>query len=376
MSRVERASEPDPELQDLVSMLGYFKKEGGRYAPSGFWDSLNRLHVQDLLAGNYPFFKRTLAFQYFTWLPSPTNVQVRNLARIWMRHPGIAAIGPRLTCSPRQQFPPSVTRISGPRFRAPTPIYLMFYRLFVGLLRHYAEREDRIHLVERLEEPPEGGPLRMYWDRRLVSQDLYNSILELLAIDRSVHLDPNSSRVAELGAGYGRLAYVFLKSEMCKQYVIVDIPPALYVSQRYLSEVLPGLRFFRFRPFENFSEAAEEFKSSRVCFLTPDQLEHLPSKYFDLFISISSLQEMKMELVSRYISLIDKLTGGHCYLKQWREWRNPIDGVSIGYRDYPIPGSWRRMFARRHPVQSGMFEALWEVPRRGGERQELAASPA
>ena len=130
----------------------------------------------------------------------------------------------------------------------------------------------------------------------MVSQDLYNSILELRAIDRFVHLAPNSSRVAELGAGYGRLAYVFLKSEMCKQYVIADIPPALYVSQRYLRVVFPELRFFRFRPFEDFSEVADEFESSKVCFLTPDQLERLPAKYFDLFITISSLQEMKMEL--------------------------------------------------------------------------------
>ena len=172
---VERVREPDPGLQDLVSMLEYFEKEGGEYAPSSFWDSLNRLHVRDLLAGNYPFFKRTLALQYFTWLPSPTHVQVRNLIRIWMRHPSIASIGPRLACSPRQHFPPSVTGISAPRFRTPTPIYLMFYRLFVGLLRHYAEWEDRMHLVDRLEEPPEGGPLGVYWDRRLVSQDLYNS---------------------------------------------------------------------------------------------------------------------------------------------------------------------------------------------------------
>src|SRR5213594_480272 len=100
MRRVfERVEGPDPELQSLVSMIEYFEKEGGKYAPSGFWDSLDRLHVRDLLAGNYPLFKRTLAFQYFTWLPSPTNVQVRNLVRIWMRHPSIAAIGPRLACS-------------------------------------------------------------------------------------------------------------------------------------------------------------------------------------------------------------------------------------------------------------------------------------
>src|SRR5207249_6765711 len=112
----ERVEGPDPELQSLVSMLEYFEKEGGKYAPSGFWDSLDRLHVRDLLAGNYPLFKRTLAFQYFTWLPSLTNVQVRNLVRIWMRHPSIAAIGPRLACSPRQRFPPSATRISAPRF--------------------------------------------------------------------------------------------------------------------------------------------------------------------------------------------------------------------------------------------------------------------
>ena len=58
--------------------------------------------------------------------------------------------------------------------------------------------------------------------------------------------------IIEIGAGYGRLAYVFVKARPGCKYWIVDLPPALYVSQQYLSAVLPDRKVFTFRHFENF----------------------------------------------------------------------------------------------------------------------------
>jgi putative sugar O-methyltransferase len=44
----------------------------------------------------------------------------------------------------------------------------------------------------------------------------------------------------EIGAGYGRIAYLAGSLFPVEQYVIVDIPPILAVSQNYLATVFRG----------------------------------------------------------------------------------------------------------------------------------------
>jgi putative sugar O-methyltransferase len=63
--------------------------------------------------------------------------------------------------------------------------------------------------------------------------------------------------LAELGAGYGRLGYVMLKTAQC-QYFVFDIPPALYLSQWYLTTLFPKRRAFRFRRFDTFETPSRE----------------------------------------------------------------------------------------------------------------------
>ncbi len=214
------------------------------------------------------------------------------------------------------------------------------YTVMIRLLWQYTQRHDRIGAVA-LTEPTLGDPLPVSFKGRLISQDLANSSLEVNAMARALSgRRPHS--ILELGAGYGRNAYVLLHMYPKCQYTIIDIEPALSISRWYLTNLFPP---------------------DRLHFLSPDAAMTLPSGSFDLALSISSLQEMRPDQLAGYMSLIDRLTcNGIVYIKQWRSWHNPEDNVTLRFADYPIPGRWKLIFLDRAPVQTKFQEAAWAVP--------------
>jgi len=123
------------------------------------------------------------------------------------------------------------------------------------MLWEYTKTVDKENLLENLDEPIEGNPLRIFYRDKLISQDLCNSILEYYSIMNYIPYNKKKNlTIAELGGGYGRNAFVFLKARKCK-YVLFDIPPALYTCQRYLSSIFPELKIFKFRDFKDYSES-------------------------------------------------------------------------------------------------------------------------
>ena len=80
-----------------------------------------------------------------------------------------------------------------------------------------------------------------------------------------------------------------------------------------------------------------------------------------LFINISSLHEMTRDQIAMYLKLIDRLTDGYFYTKQWKVSINPEDGISIRHEDYPIPEAWNRLYLRTPKVQVSFFEAMYRL---------------
>lgn len=344
----------EPVNDKLSYMIEVFKDAPEIYKPSAFWQNLNDLHMVQLKKDGYSNFKRTLNLRYFNFIPKLRDDQYKYLLKYWVTHPTLRVLFSRF-----YNFSPIET--------GGTINYIdkitegITYRLFVTLLWEYAKHIDKQDLLVNLQEPEAGNPLGVYYRKRLVSQDLCNSVIEYYSIVNTVAPDTSKDlTIAELGAGYGRLAYVFLKTLKCK-YAIFDIPPALYIAQEYLESVFPNLKIFPFRKISNFSEIKSEYESANICFFTPDQINCLPSPQFDLFINISSLHEMTMPQIKNYINLINKYTLGHFYTKQWMYSVNRDDGITVSYSDYPIPPVWKSVYFRSCPVQSRFFEAMYEI---------------
>jgi len=330
----------------LKAMFDEFEHYPPILLPSKYWVELNRKNMAQLANAGFKNFKRTLARNYFTWIVNPLNKQVRFLMQQagWRRSIAIvwrSLIAPRHDLMKRR--------------------HTIYYNMLSMLLWRYVQSTDDAGLLAGLDEPTEGNPPDVRLDGRLISQDLANSVIEYEAI-----LHPDVDRrdittIMELGPGYGRTAFVFLKLQPACRYILVDIPPALFVAQRYLTAVFPERTVFDFRHFDDFQAVAEEFDAASIVLLTPNQLELLPDQSVDLFINISSLHEMRMDQIEYFFAEIKRLTRRYFYFKQWKETTVPFENETIREQDYPIPAEWRKIYRAQCAVQHKFFEALYDV---------------
>jgi putative sugar O-methyltransferase len=331
----------------LTEMFEALRAARPEVLPSAFWEHYNQKNLAQLDHDGYDNFKRTIVLNYFTSIPLRHGDYQLAFLR---RHLPAAKMA---ECLLRAALTPRHSLFTWKQSRTFT--FLTF------LIWEYVASIDADGLLDRLAEPLDGNPPRIYKGGRLISQDIANATLEYKSImDMGIPRE-RVKTIVELGAGSGRTAYVFLHLLPQARYIIADIPPALYLSQRYLTGQFPDRKVFPFRLFDCYRDVAAELEDADIVFLLPHQLELLPEQSADLFINISSLHEMRTEQIAYYFDQIERLTNGYLYLKQWKESRNPYDGLVVREGDYPLRRSWSRVFWRECRIHTKFFEALLDL---------------
>jgi len=329
--------------QNLKAMFAELQRGRPEVQPSKYWVELNQSDESRLMAVGFENFKRTVALHYFTWTAIwPWDSQLRFL----MSHLPLTATVANVF---RTFRPLKHEHMSIPRSLA---VNFLSYMVW-----DYASRT--CPSLQQLTEPETGNPLRLHRQGRLISQDLANSALEAQSILGGLPGTDGIKRIGELGAGYGRNAHALLSLLPKVRYVVIDIPPALYVSQRYLSEVFPNRKTFTWRPFTSYAEIQAEFEQAELAFLLPSQIELLPDGCFDLFVNVSSLHEMRLDQIRYYFQQIRRLVRdqGWFYLKEWKVSYIPFENVIVRQEEYPM-SDWHVLFQREALVQTKFFEAL------------------
>ncbi len=344
-------------LTDLGAMWAEMELAPAIVQPSDFWRTLNERNVRQLDDEGFGRFKRTVNHNYFSWIPRTLrDDQLRAMVKAWLRQPKLAVMTARLgDVTMLEAGPERVNPFLEARSQR-------IHGLFLALLWEFVRRRDGRSLLTLLEEPELGDPVVATYRGRRISQDLCNSVYDFYSATAALpDRAPGAGGVIELGGGYGRVAWVFLKEFPQSRYILCDIPPALAIAQQYLTTLFPDRRTFRFRHFDSHAEVADELAAAKIVFLTPNQLALLKPLGVSLFVNISSLHEMRPDQIAHYIGQADRHTDGFFYTKQWEMWRNPDDDVAIGRADYPIPRTWRTIYERNHPIQRAFFHALYST---------------
>jgi putative sugar O-methyltransferase len=329
--------------------------------PSAFWKAMGEVNERVLDWSGEANFKRTLNQNYFNFIPIASDdarmLRMRRLPRDAAR----TALDQYVIDDPDCDAGSWISFYPGYYiFKEPDRAKNReLYREHLALMYEYALRRDRSGLLATLEEPKLGNPIRVHRNGRLISQDLVNSVRERNSIFAAMKGESDTHfTLAELGAGYGRLGYVMLKTTRCR-YFVFDIPPALYLSQWYLTTLFPKRRAFRFRRFDTIEEIESELIEADIGFFTPDQLAKFPAGYFDVFATISSIHEMRRDQISHYMALMGRTTKSTLYLKQQKDYVNPVDNLVIRKNDYPVPAGWAPSRERFDLINPGFFERIY-----------------
>lgn len=333
----------------IEEMIQCLKSGAKETQPSAFWDVLNKKNIEQLSIYGYENFKRTIAKNYFTWsLIATWNPQVIFL----IKHVN-------LMVTVKNIFKTLILF----KHKYLTLIESFVVSFLTLMVWEYMKQNNGELVTDIIDEPKIGNPPRIYLKRKLISEDLANSIIEFQSIIKSIPDKNRIKTICELGGGYGRNAFVFLSMMPGIKYIMIDIPPALYVSERYLSEVFPEKKIFKFRKFDSYYEIKEDFEKADILFFLSSQIELIPDKIIDLSINISSFHEMRPEQIQYYFRQFERLVSvnGYLYLKEWKDMELPFEGgIHIKMSDYPIK-NWTKIFWKTAKVQIQFFDALLKL---------------
>ena len=323
-------------------IVSSYKKSPSLYRESLFWKHYNKLNQAQLEERGYENFKQTANWNYYQFEIS----SIRNIYLLFL-----FSVTPKLE-SLKILLRSKIKNCSLPWFRR------LIYKYFIGTLYEFVAKIDSQKILDGIAEPLEGNPVLVSYKNKLLSQDVLSSTLEFYTLEEAAQISQKKFlKIAELGAGYGRLAYLItslLKNKDVK-YCIFDIPPALCVAEYYLTRVFPDIKILKFREFKNFKEIKKEFEKSQICLFLPYQLELLPPKIFDIFISISNLPEMRFKQIANYFKQINRLCRGYYYNKQFWDHFNAQDNLRMRFIDYPALPNWRPLLLRPALAQKDFF---------------------
>ncbi len=248
-------------------------------------------------------------------------------------------------------------------FSGPEPESRQVYRALLFLYYKHVSQLDTDGFLQRHAEPAVGGSA----DQELVSGrpyslDFLQSVEEAYRIREAWRLAGRTEAprvIIELGAGYGRLAYVLRKMLPECSYVILDLPEALICSQSWLSRAL-GAEVLPYEQTRNVAQLQRAtLQGGKVFLLLPHMIEAIAADAADAFVNIYSFAEMPPRSIANYFRHLDRITDGILYTKQRQLEVNELDEASITERSYPVMPHWRPLFRSVSTLYESFFEAAF-----------------
>jgi hypothetical protein len=138
---------------------------------------------------------------------------------------------------------------------------------------------------------------------RLAFRHHYHAIL-----CKNLLIEYNKPVIAEIGGGYGGLAYYLINSlkEKSFTYINFDLPEILPIISYYLMNAFPNKRIFLFGEDSTERLSLKTINSYDMILLPNFEIPKLEEKTVDLFVNFHSLSEMDFPTVQEYISVITK----------------------------------------------------------------------
>lgn len=198
--------------------------------------------------------------------------------------------------------------------------------------------------VEELAIPEIGHPWGYLWEGTLIGSKAlrYHALQSQI---QGLTCDLVRPVVAEIGAGYGGMAYYWMRGNEPRQYIDFDLPETLAVAAYHLSKALPHRRIYL---HEGGLVDWETVLSDYDVLLFPNwSIDSIPKDSVDVFLNTFSLSEMSPPVIENYLKKVAAATR-HYFL------HNNMDRAGVVNEGHErTPGS-------RYPFSEGAFKLLYK----------------
>jgi hypothetical protein len=118
-------------------------------------------------------------------------------------------------------------------------------------------------------------------------------------------LGPAKGTVAEIGGGFGGMAYYLLRDHPELTYLNFDVPESLALSSYYLMKAFPNLKFLLYGEQDLTSETIDK---SDVILMPLFELDALPEQSADICFSSHAMSDLSSEAMETYMENINRFT--------------------------------------------------------------------
>jgi hypothetical protein len=118
-------------------------------------------------------------------------------------------------------------------------------------------------------------------------------------------LDAEGATVAEIGGGFGRMAYYLLRDRPGTRYVGFDLPETVALASYYLMKAFPDLKFLC---YGEKAITRESMAEADVVMLPRFALATVPARSVDLTFTSHGLSELSTNELGHYMKEISRIT--------------------------------------------------------------------
>ena len=230
----------------------------------------------------------------------------------------------------------------------------IFYNYLCFLLYNNLKRGNYFKFLSELQDKTYLGfndPF-IEIDNINITTDKITSLLDCEKIDKAFNFDKIKT-VLEIGAGSGRTSEAIMTINNNLNYVICDIPPAIYISYIRLKIAFPNKKISLLLDINDKDELQKNIKSNDISFIFPHQLKTIDKKIFNFVLAINCLHEMDNKTIKYYFDLINDLANNF-YFSIWSKIVVPYTKTFFNFNsgqrldfnknDYNIPENWKCIF--------------------------------
>jgi len=171
--------------------------------------------------------------------------------------------------------------------------------------------------------------------------EVYGSII------KDIVSDIKRPVVAEIGAGYGKLAFFSLNNVSNFCYIDFDLPETLCLASYYLMKSWPNKRVLLYGEEEYSLDMHNKYD---LIFLPSFAAEKLEDNSIDIFLNQNSLGEMLSDTAHKFIQIISKSTKEYFFHLNHDNYQNIFEDNSSG------------LLASEYPLDMEKFKLMFRYP--------------
>jgi len=179
--------------------------------------------------------------------------------------------------------------------------------------------------VQELASPSVGNPYGYLIDGHIVHPNTFLNHSRACMVEKLLSRTP-APVIAEIGGGFGGLAYYIKRKLPSSHYINFDLPENLLISSYYLACSFPEKKIYTYRGSEDL---ARVIATNEIILLPNFLLPKLADTSIDMFINTISLSEMNFSTIKEYINQIDRTCKKYFYHEN-------LIFNSAGYTYFPV----------------------------------------